>query len=1061
MPMSVAPPNVYWLCAILSLYTFQTLSAQEYDIKFHHITVDDGLPSNTINAVIRDNRGFIWIASENGIVRYDGYSFVNYRANEKNTGSISSNVTYVVLEDRQHRLWVGSEKGLDLYNRQSDTFNKHYFNGIPVRTIFQDHSSHVWIGSDNGLYRFEGDSVYFITSFSEMFNTEDVVYNTIPAITEDQHGNLWIGTSNGAYIYNRARNKFTHFRHDKNDPHSLSDNNVRKIIEDRAGRIWIATYGGGLNLYQRDTQQFKVYKHHAANPQSIAGNLITSLWADDDGMLWIGTDGEGMDVLDIETEIFHHLVHSPYNSESLNNNVIRSISSDGRGGVWIGTYTGGINFYNQNAKAFFHFKVPTRNGNSSITSFAEEPKGNLWIGTDGGGLCYYNRATKQFQNFYHKENDRNSLSDNRIISLQLDKQGVLWIGTYLGGLCRYNPHTQQFKHYTSKDGSGLGDDVIWSLLLDHKDQLWIGTNNGLNRYEATTDTFTSWNITNSNLSNNMVRCLYEDNTKRLWIGTQAGLNLLEDPYKQFTVMKSGDKAKSLSNHWIRSIQQDRKGNLWIGTFAGGLNRFDESSDAFIAYTETDGLPDNIISGILPDEHDNLWISTGRGLAYFDVSNRMFKNYNARDGLQNYQFNINAAFRNSQGEFMFGGTNGFTWFTPDVIRQVKENPYPPPVAFTALKIFNTDILPGAADSILSAPVNETRAITLAYDQSVLTFEYAALNFIQPEKNRYAYRLEGFESNWNLVDGKRSATYTNLDPGKYTFRVIASNNDGVWNEQGASIDIVILPPFWSTWWFRTIVVVLFCITIACILNVVRERIREKIRINKLIAELELKALIAQMNPHFVFNCLTSIQELIAVHKQDDAMHYLYQFSKLLRMVLQTSEKNSIPLDEELTLLELYLELESLRFDKQFHYAIDVDAAIDPEDVIIPSFLLQPFVENALWHGLMHKKGDRNLLIQFSLEDADRLVCKIHDNGIGRQQAAAIRQKRVKTYQSMGIKIIRDRITLMRKQNETFNLRIIDEKDEHGNATGTTVLVQLPVKTELHHQTIASLNDTIEAV
>lgn len=1059
--MSVAPPNMYWPCVMLLICTLQTLQAQERDIKFHHITVDDGLPSNTINAVIRDSRGFIWIASENGVVRYDGYSFVKYRSNEKDNTSISSNVTYVVLEDRQHRLWVGSEKGLDLYNRKSDTFDKHYFNGIPVRAIFQDKHDHVWIGSDNGLYRFEGDSVYFIKSFSEMFNTEDVVYNTIPAITEDRHGNLWIGTSNGAYIYNPARNKFTHLRHDKNDPYSLSDNNVRRIAEDQAGRIWIATYGGGLNLYHTDTQRFKVYKHDSYNPKSIAGSLITSLWEDDDGMLWVGTDGEGMDVLDPETEVFHHIVHSPYNSESLNNNVIRSISSDGRGGVWIGTYTGGINFYNRNAKAFFHFKVPTRNGNSSITSFAEEPDGNLWIGTDGGGLCYYNRNTKQFENFYHSEGNPNSLSDNRVISLQLDKQGILWIGTYLGGLSQYNPRTKRFIHYTNSDGSGLNDNVIWSLLIDHTDRLWVGTNNGLNRYEPATNTFTSWNIANSNLSNNMIRCLYEDNRQRLWIGTQAGLNLLEAPYKQFTVMKSGDKAKSLSNHWIRAIQQDRKGNLWIGTFAGGLNRFDESSDAFIAYTEADGLPDNIISGIVPDKYDNLWISTGRGLAYFDVSNHTIKNYNASDGLQNYQFNINAAFHNRQGEIMFGGTNGFTWFTPDVIRQVKGNPYPPPVAFTALKIFNTDILPGAADSILSAPVNETHAITLAYDQSVLTLEYTALNFIQPEKNRYAYRLEGFESNWNLVDNKRSATYTNLDPGKYTFRVIASNNDGIWNEQGASIDIVIMPPFWHTWWFRTIAVMLACITLACILNVVRERIREKIRINKLIAELELKALIAQMNPHFVFNCLTSIQELIAVHKQDEAMHYLYQFSKLLRTVLQTSEKNFIPLDEELTLLELYLELESLRFDKQFHYVIAVDDAIDPEEIIIPSFLLQPFVENALWHGLMHKKGERNLHIRFTLEGADRLICMIHDNGIGRQQASAIQQKRVRTYQSMGTKIIRDRIALMQKQNEAFNLQIIDETDEQGLAIGTTVLVRVSVKSALHHQTAATLKDKIEAV
>jgi ligand-binding sensor domain-containing protein len=1015
--------------------------AQERDIKFHHTTVDDGLPSNIVNCVIRDSRGFIWIASENGVGRYDGYAFTNFRSKEKDTLTISSNITYVIVEDQQERLWVGSEKGLDLYNRKLDRFDKHFFLGTPVRAIYQDRENRLWIGSDDGLYLYDQQFDVFTKPFEDLFDTKDIVYNTITSIIEDIHGDLWIGTSNGAYLYQHTTQSFLHFARNPSLEGSLSENNVRKIIEDQKGRIWIATYGGGINLYLPETKNFKIYRHNIENGNGIASDLIPTLWVNEDGRIWIATDGKGIDIFDPETELFHHILHSPYNSRSLNNNVVRSISSDQRGGVWIGTYNGGVNFFNQNAEAFFHFKVPTINGNSAVTCFAEEDNENLWIGTDGGGLCYFNRATGQFQNLFHDEKNSNTLSDNRVISLVIDDKGIVWVGTYLGGISRYNPRTKTFKRFTINDGSGLSDNVIWALLKDSRNRIWAGTMRGLNVYDPAKNRFTCMDITNSNLSNNMIRCMYEDDKKRLWIGTQEGLNLLEEPYDHFTVMKSGTR-NSLSNHWIRTINQDVKGNLWIGTFAGGLNRFDEASNSFVAFSESDGLPDNIISGILADENNELWVSTGRGLANFSTDTKIFRNFSASDGLQDYQFNINACFKTRLGEFLFGGNNGFTLFVPSVIKKVESNKFPPAVAFTGFKIFNRDVLPGQPESPLHQQINETKEIVLSHDQSVLTFEFAALNFIQPEKNVYAYQLEEFEDEWNLVGNKRSATYTNLQPGRYTFHVKASNNDGVWNEQGASVSIVIRPPFWDTWWFKAIVAGIVCVFVLLVVDTVRQRIREKIRINKLIAELELKALIAQMNPHFIFNCLTSIQELIVVHKQDEAMHYLNKFSKLLRTVLDCSDKNFIPLEQELTLLELYLELEAMRFDKQFHYEITADVAIDPEEIIIPSFLLQPFVENALWHGLMHKKGDRNLVIAFTLESDDILVCKISDNGIGREQAALLKKKSLKAYQSMGIKIIRERIELMKKQNEIFDLKIIDKQDDFGNPTGTSVLIRMPI-------------------
>jgi ligand-binding sensor domain-containing protein len=1041
--MVIKPINVLILSVFL-LFINQSVIAQVKDIKFDHMTVDEGLPSNTINGVIRDSRGFIWIATENGVSRYDGYHFENFRANEGDTKSISSNLTYAVFEDKQQRLWVGSENGLDLLNRKSDRFDKHFFKGIPIRSIYQDKNLTLWVGTDKGLYAYHEQTKNFDKPFGNLFDAKNDRYNTIPSIIEDYHGNLWIGTSNnGVYVYDIEAKIFAVYLHDENKTGTLSNNNVRKIIEDHNHNIWIATYGGGLNLFEPETKTFKAFTSRLDDPNGISTNLIPTLWEDSKGMIWIGTDGKGIDIFDYKKNVFHHVVHSPYNSKSLNNNVVRSISSDGRGGIWIGTYAGGVNFYNQHTEAFFHYKVPTYNGNNSVTSFAEEKNGNLWIGVDGGGLCYFNRATGQFLNFIHDEKNVNSLSDDRVISLVLDHQGLLWIGTYLGGLCTYNPKTKSFRRYTDHDRSKLTDNVIWALLEDDQNRIWVGTNRGLNLYHRENDTFSCFDITNSNLSNSMIRCIFQDHKKRLWIGTQAGLNIMNRNNDGFIVIKSDPDKNSLSNHWIRTINEDKLGNIWVGTFEG-LNLLDEKAGMFVSFKESDGLPDNIVSGILADDTNNIWISTGRGLAWFDLPEKKIKIYNVNDGLQDKQFNINASFMTQHGEFLFGGNNGFTLFLPDVIKHAKSNNFPPPLAITGLKIFNKEVLP-AQNSPLANPINETKLITLPYDQTVLTFEFAALNFIQPENNQYAYRLLGFEDDWNYVGVKRSATYTNLEPGDYAFQVKASNNDGVWNNKGISLSLSIEPPFWGTWWFKLVIIIVISSLALWILNIIRNRIREKIRINKLIAELEIKALIAQMNPHFIFNCLTSIQELIMANKQEEAMHYLNQFSKLLRTVLNSSEKNFIPLELELTLLELYLELEAMRFDNQFHYKISVDEAIDPEEVNIPSFLIQPFVENALWHGLMHKKGDRNLNISFTLETEDLLVCKIEDNGVGRDVATRFRRKSIKApYQSMGIKIIRERISLMKKQNDAVDLNIIDVLDSsNGLAAGTTVIIKLPLK------------------
>lgn len=1023
------------------------VQAQDSTINFQYITVQHGLPSNTINGVMRDCRGFMWMASENGVCRYDGYSFTTFRAREGDSLSISSNITYVIFEDRHKRLWVGCEKGLDRFNRGLDCFDRHYFKNMPVRTIYQDANDNIWVGTDAGLFLYDAVGDQFTKPFPQIFNSDNIRYNTVTSLAEDSLGNLWIGTAtDGVYVYDKIAQNFNHYNHQPGVSKSLNCNTIRKLMRDSRGWMWVATYGGGVSRFMAGSKSFRAYTITSAQPFRIDSDLVPSLAEDDAGRIWIGTDGAGLDILDPVTHSLQHVLHEPFNSRSLNNNVVRTISNDGKGGMWLGTYAGGINFFNRNAGAFLHYKTPTFNGNSSVTAFAEEPNGNLWIGTDGGGLCYFDRATGVFTNFSAQPNDNHSLSDNRVLSLLLDHAGTLWIGTYRGGLCRYNRKTRNFKRYHTADGSQLSDDVVWALLEDSQQRMWVGTNDGLDLYDRRHDSFQPINNTNSNISNNVIRTLYEDQRQRIWVGTQEGLNVLHGAGSTFTVIRANpNDNRSLSNNWIRTIHEDDAGNIWIGTLEGGLAMLRAGNTALLSFTfykESDGLPDNTISAILTDTRNTLWISTGRGLAWLDQKTRKIRRYYAKDGLQDNQFNINACYQTRRGEFLFGGFNGFTSFIPDRVGQETGNPFPPPVAMTAFKIFNREVVPGIPGAPLNHHINETDRISLSHDQLVMTFEFAALNFIRPENNQYAYRLEGFESEWNYVGNQRSATYTNLEPGMYTFEVKASNNAGVWNEKGVSVILEIRPPFWKTWWFRSIMGMAAGLLALLAFNLVRNRVREKIRINRHIAELEIKALITQMNPHFVFNCLTSIQELITMNKTDDAMHYLNQFARLLRTVLKSSEKNFVSLEQERIILESYLELEAMRFDRLFHYRIVIDESIDPEETLIPSFLIQPFVENALWHGLMGKKGDRDLTIMFSTEADDIIVCQISDNGVGREQAAEARKRKRHGHASMGIRIIRERIKLMKAQNNAVNLQILDNVDIEGRAAGTTVIIRLPV-------------------
>ncbi len=524
---------------------------------------------------------------------------------------------------------------------------------------------------------------------------------------------------------------------------------MRAIYEDRSGVLWVGTWGGGLNRFNREEETFAHWVNNPENPSSLSDNSVYSIYEDRSGVLWIGTVN-GLNRFKIGREKFTQWEKEPGNPDSLSHNFVLSIYEDRSGALWVGTDGGGLSRYDPVNETFTHWinepGKPNSLSSNNVRTISGDRTGALWLGTKGG-LDKFDPEKETFTHWRNEPGKPDSLSNNEILSIYEDRTGVLWIGTNGGGLNRFNREKGTFTHWINEPGnsSSLGHNAIVSIYEDRKGVLWIGTNGGgLNRFN------------------------HEDGTFTRWINEPGNLN-------------------SLSNNKILSLHEDQSGILWIGTLGGGLNKFDREEETFTRYTEKDGLPNNVIYGILEDDDGYLWLSTNKGLSKFSLQTESFRNYDIHDGLQMNEFN-QGAFHKNNGKLFFGGIKGFIAFFPD---NIKNNPNIPSIVITKFKKF---------DEIIKTNVTDTEKSVLSYKDKYFSFEFAALDYRNPDKNQYAYMMEGFDKDWIHSGTRRSATYTQLDPGEYIFRVKGSNNDGVWNEEGVSIKIIIPPPFWQTWWFR---------------------------------------------------------------------------------------------------------------------------------------------------------------------------------------------------------------------------------------------------------------------
>ncbi len=785
-------------------------------MRFDRVSIEEGLSQTVVNCLLQDTRGFLWLGTQSGLNRYDGYRFEIYRHDPSNPSSLTNDWIAALGEDPSGDVWVGTEGGgLSRWRRATDSF-LHYRHDPDDSSSLSGHrvidlawdvapearegqaSETLWIATlDAGLNRLDSENGSFERFRHDPTDAASLSHDQLGALLVGRNGTLWVGTWGGLDRFDPSTGTFRHYRHDPGDPRSLSDDRVRAIVEDARGRLWVGTHHG-LNRLDADGESFDRFVHDPSRPSSLSHDWVRSLFEDSDGRLWVGTDG-GLNLWREEVAGFAAYRADPDDPESLGSDIVMQITEDRSGVLWIGTLGGGLGKWNPSTWSFPHHRAPGEGSSNSIFAISEDPGGGLWIGTLGSGLERVDRDTGSRER--HGAGP-GGLGDNRVTALLHDREGALWIGTVGGGLSRFDRRSGTFeshRHDPQRPGS-LSNDAVTVLYEDRRDRLWVGTwIGGLNRYrgEGTFRRFRHDPEDPSSLGIDRVFSLAEDAEGRLWVATDgAGLNLWREESEDFVrLLHDPEYPTGLSDGQLLSLHADAAGRLWIGTKSGGLDRlvsFEEKSGRaeFENHSSADGLPSDTVSGILSDDSGHLWLSTNGGLSRFDPESRTFKNFDTSHGLQSNEFNQGAYYRSASGEMFFGGVNGFNAFFPDRIRT---NTAVPPVVLSGLTRFN-EPLP------LERPLYDLAALSLSYKDHFLAFEFAALDFTAPEKNRYRYQLSGFDDAWISLRSDRRVTFASLEPGRYTLRVQGSNNDGVWNEEGLALAVTVKPPFWQTWWFR---------------------------------------------------------------------------------------------------------------------------------------------------------------------------------------------------------------------------------------------------------------------
>ncbi len=992
---------------IFCLLTFSTL-AQKYN--FRNISVKDGLTQSDIYTICEDQRGNIWLGTlGGGLVMFDGINFFPFTEED----GLLNNFVRSIYEDNTGILWIGTEEGLCTYNGVEFKFidNKNGPNTNTINSIIQDNMGNFWFGSEtSGLFYYNRD--VFVNYSSENSKLD----NTIYSVFEDSKNNIWAGSSKGAFkIKDENITLFT-------EESGLSSDIIRSINEDDEGNIWFATKGGGICSF--DGKKFKTFD----TGDGVSHNTVYYIFNDNAGSLWFATAGGIARYKDGNFKIYSE-------QNGLLSDVVLYIFKDSTANLWFGTAGGGVSILD--SERFVHYRANESMG-QRVFCISQVPGGNMLFGTSLGGITAFDGKR------YTLLKGNETFTNSKIRSFYYTADSTLWIGTLNDGAFRFDK-----KGFTQfKKESGLCSNNINGFIADKEGRVWVSSSDFGISVILNNDKIININQ-NTGLKSTTVYSLAEDEVGNIWAGTEnGGVNVLslKDAKKNRFLINEYSTGNGLSNNTIRSIIKDSIGNFYLGTAGTGINVF--NGKQFYHISKKDGLTSDNIYMLIFDNNGKLWAGSERGLdrIEFDENFKVMncRHFGYKEGFTGVELYKNSCYKDTSGHLWFGTVNGATVYNAneDVLTNAESKTH-----ITGIKLFYDNIQDTKYADSLKAWYSIPQKLILPYNQNSLTFEYIGIYQKNPDAVKYQFMLEAFEKEWSPELTKREVTYSNLPPGDYTFKVISCNENNLWNTQATEFKFTILSPVWQKMWFIASLILIFLLILWLIIFVRIKRIKQKnrteqerLKMEKNIIELEQKASRLQMNPHFIFNSLNSIQGFIAVNDAFQAKKYLAKFARLMRLILENSREEFIPLSNEIFILENYLELEKLSLNQRFQFEINLAGNIDKEEIEIPPMLIQPFVENAVLHGIRSLKENGYIKLNFSLDD-NILICEIEDNGVGRKQASG--NKPISKHKSTGIMVTKKRLEqIVFETKQSGGIEIIDLKNENGKPIGTKVVMKIPI-------------------
>lgn len=1040
-------------------------------INFSHISLNEGLSQSTVFAIDQDKQGNMWFATYDGVNKYDGYAFTVYQHDENNPNSIANGISRVIKTDSQGRIWIGTRDGLSCYDEQKDLFDNFFYEKkgkcLQVNGIAEISPEQLLISTPEGLVMFDIKEQKFV---DDCFST--TMHKIVATALYRQDHLIYIGTmENGLYSYS-----IPHKSLERVSVLSVTKQ-IQAILQQSPTRIWIATEGAGLLLLNPQTEEVKTYVHSSSNPQSISSNYIRSLALDSQNRLWIGTFND-LNIYRETNDSFVSYSSSPVEKGSLSQRSVRSIFMDSQGGMWLGTYFGGLNYYHPIRNRFKNIqRIPYKNSLSDnvVSCIVEDNDKNLWIGTNDGGLNLYNTRTQQFTHYALQENQREiGIGSNNIKAVYVDEQkSLVYIGTHAGGLTVLHRNNGRMESF-NQSNSRLVNENVYAILPDEEGNLLLGTLSALVSFNPDTQTFSTIDKEKDGtpLTPKPITTLFRDSHKRLWIGGDEGIDVFSQKGVEIQKIPILPTDSSITKTFTNCIYEADNGIIWVGT-REGVYCFDEKEKSIKRYTTSDGLPNNVVYGILEDTFGRLWLSTNRGITCFNPETKKFRNFTESDGLQSNQFNTSSYCRTSSGEMYFGGINGITTFRPEVLL---DNPYTPPVVITKLQLFNKTVRPDDETGILTQNINETRSITLKSWQTAFTIEFVVSNYISGQHNTFAYKLEGYDKEWYYLTDKRSVSYSNLPQGTYHFLVKAANSDGKWNPTPTVLDITVLPIWYKTWW----AILLFLATFVGFITFVFRFFWMR---KSMAAELEMERRdkehqeeINQMKMRFFINISHELRTpltLILAPLQDiinkisdrwtrNQLEYIQRnANRLLHLVNQLMDYRRA----ELGVFELKVKKENahqlihdnfLFYDKLARHkkiTYTLHSELEDKTMLVDANYLELIVNNLLSNAFKYTESGQSITVTLKKEN-NCLLLQVSDTGIGipiNKQGKIFERFYQIESEHVGSGI---GLSLVQRLVELHHGRIELESEE---GKGSTFSVYLPQDTSIYKPSELTSDDT----